>query len=166
MAYYKEGPDYSLYTMGPSWVVPVDAVQFVAHLQAHLENLPTRRTLSLCHRFGRGHHVHITKLPKELLDMIAEESDQISRSAFLDIQSEAYRCFAETCEQGDHLGCSCTLPRVEEQPCLEHRRALEIVASETHKTLAKEWCADVRSITERGPFQMVCTHRRRSVVWF
>lgn len=35
-------------------------------LQAYFKVVPTLHTLRLCHRFGKGPHVHITKLPAEI----------------------------------------------------------------------------------------------------
>lgn len=46
--------------------MPVRPDLLLAHLEAYDKALPELRSLRLCHRFGKGSDVHITKLPLEV----------------------------------------------------------------------------------------------------
>ena len=59
-------------TGGLAWGVPVRPDLLGEALQAYHEILPTLTTLRLCHRFGTGPNVSVTKLPNEILLAIEE----------------------------------------------------------------------------------------------
>ena len=82
---------------------PVRITQLGAHLEVHKSMKPQRDTLRLCHRFGIGNNVHVTKLPIELLDKIEAamlEDDQLIASASWE---SSIACFEESCRPTDHL---------------------------------------------------------------
>ena len=54
------------------WAVPVRPDELGAHLEAYEQSLPRLLTLRLCHRYGQGPDVYITKLPPELLLQVEE----------------------------------------------------------------------------------------------
>ncbi|KAF2498026.1 hypothetical protein BU16DRAFT_332256 [Lophium mytilinum] len=88
---------------GVSWAVPVDIVRLAPHLEAYEEAKPAITALRLCHRFGAGPDAHITKLPLELIEIIAELMQQESRLWKYLEWKEDYDCFQESCELEDHF---------------------------------------------------------------
>jgi hypothetical protein len=52
---------------GLAWAAPVWPDDLGAHVQAYKKVAPTLKGLRLCHKYGKGKGVHITKLPSELL---------------------------------------------------------------------------------------------------
>jgi len=77
-----------------------------SHLEAFAKNLPTLRTLRLCHRFGKGPKVHITKLPVEL-ELAIEE--HVLDSSYYWTQfcwhdwTKEFSCFESRCRPSGHL---------------------------------------------------------------
>ncbi|KAK4634733.1 hypothetical protein CLAFUW4_00908 [Fulvia fulva] len=49
-----------------AWATPVRPDQLGEALEAYSKAAPTLHTLRLCHRFGRGPKVHVTRLPAEI----------------------------------------------------------------------------------------------------
>lgn len=52
--------------------VPVRPDQLGGRLDAFQKILPALHALRMCHRFGRGPDVHVTKLPVEIEQIIEE----------------------------------------------------------------------------------------------
>ena len=50
-----------------AWAVPVKPDDLGAHLEAFKNSLSKLQALRLCHKYGIGEDVHITKLPAEIL---------------------------------------------------------------------------------------------------
>ncbi|KAK4958833.1 hypothetical protein LTR10_003630 [Elasticomyces elasticus] len=55
-----------------AWAVPVDPVDLIAYLEAEVRFRPVADTLRLCNVFGKGKKADITRLPKEMVDLIEE----------------------------------------------------------------------------------------------
>lgn len=58
--------------MSLAWAMPVKPDDLIAQLQKYDKALPTIQALRLCHRFGQGSDVHITKLPLEVEGIIED----------------------------------------------------------------------------------------------
>ena len=58
--------DMNVLSAGIAWGVPVRPDLLGERLQAYRETLPMLTALRLCHRFGTGSNVYITKLPNEV----------------------------------------------------------------------------------------------------
>jgi hypothetical protein len=89
--------------------IPVKTVDFLCHLDAFRKAIPTIHTLRLCNQFGRDDHAGITKLPKELIEIIEKElfaslCKKETRAA--DGWAKKYACFEGTCRTRDHIGKS------------------------------------------------------------
>ncbi|KAK3634788.1 hypothetical protein LTR56_015069 [Elasticomyces elasticus] len=55
-----------------AWAVPIDPVDLIVYLEAEANFRPVAHTLRLCNVFGKGAKATITKLPKEMVDLIEE----------------------------------------------------------------------------------------------
>ncbi|KAK5723604.1 hypothetical protein LTR15_005303 [Elasticomyces elasticus] len=55
-----------------AWAVKVDPVDLIAYLEAEVRFRPVADTLRLCNVFGKGKKADITRLPKEMVDLIEE----------------------------------------------------------------------------------------------
>ncbi|KAK4891736.1 hypothetical protein LTR27_009744 [Elasticomyces elasticus] len=55
-----------------AWAVPVDPVDLIVYLEAEVNFRPVADTLRLCNVFGKGAKAAITKLLKEMVDLIEE----------------------------------------------------------------------------------------------
>ncbi|SMR45063.1 unnamed protein product [Zymoseptoria tritici ST99CH_3D1] len=98
-------------TASLAWVAPVRPDKLGPHLKAFEETVPVLHALRLCHRFGKGPDVHITKLPAEL-ELIIEElclhPTWCRATAFEHFDWEAdFRCFESRCSPLSHMG-DCT----------------------------------------------------------
>jgi hypothetical protein len=71
-------------------------------IEAYDKALPTITTLRLCHRYGKGPKVKITKLPIEILSAIEELAYHAIRTS-LTTWSEVFHHFESRCELVDHL---------------------------------------------------------------
>lgn len=87
---------------GKFHAVPVDIVQLVAHIIAFERTLEPLRTLTLCHLYGRGTSVSITKLPVELIDMIRDFFILDERAVQRELCEESFRCFTNVCSYFYH----------------------------------------------------------------
>ncbi|KJX94796.1 hypothetical protein TI39_contig4159g00024 [Zymoseptoria brevis] len=98
---------------GIAWATPVSPDKLVPHLKSFEKILPHLRTLRLCHRFGQGPDVHITKLPAELELLIEESflSSGWSRSRYYDAfeWEQDFKCFESRCTPLSHIGDSTPL---------------------------------------------------------
>ncbi|KAI7374634.1 hypothetical protein KC336_g20167 [Hortaea werneckii] len=87
-----------------AWAVPVPVEVLGAHLEAYVNLQPTINTLRMCHRFGKGEDVAITRLPVELLseveDILMEEERRKTREEW----ETDFRCFQLHCDPSDHYG--------------------------------------------------------------
>ena len=90
----------SVISAGLAWAVPVKPDQLGAALQAYKEILPSLMALQLCHRFGKGEAVHITKLPPEILHHI--ESMMFDRR-YTGSWAEFFEHYEGRCQPIDHL---------------------------------------------------------------
>jgi hypothetical protein len=77
-----------------------------SHLEAFEKALPTLHALRLCHRFGRGDGVHVTRLPHEIeqtIENLVLAAHRIETSwSWTDWRSE-FRCFECRCDPESHL---------------------------------------------------------------
>ncbi|CAK3985677.1 Hypothetical predicted protein [Lecanosticta acicola] len=71
-------------------------------LEDYEKVIPTLRTLRLCHRFGRGTDVHVTKLPAEL-ELAIEACVVRSSQHFYSERIRAFRHYEGRCAPMDHL---------------------------------------------------------------
>lgn len=85
-----------------TWAVPVDAVELGASLEAYLEAKPFITQLLLCHRFGRGSNVLITKLPREIVDLVAEVLIAGHRTSQQERWGQMQKCSLGRCTGVDH----------------------------------------------------------------
>ena len=93
----------SVVNAGLAWGVPVRPDLFGEHLEAYMESLPKLNALRLCHRFGNGPNVHITKLPAELLIAIEDMIFEHSRSQYTGPWTGLFRHYEGRCEPVDHF---------------------------------------------------------------
>lgn len=86
---------------GITWAVPVRPDILCQNLQAYKTALPVLNALRLCHRFGQGPDVHVTKLPVEIEQAIEDIifNANLSRLPFAD----AFEHFESRCMPVDHL---------------------------------------------------------------
>lgn len=93
----------SVVNAGIAWAMPVKPDMLGEALEAYEKNLPILYALHLCHRFGRGKDVHITKLPAEIL--IAIEDNVLDCEQHMRQSQWAINfCHYESrCEPIDHL---------------------------------------------------------------
>ncbi|KAK4891742.1 hypothetical protein LTR27_009750 [Elasticomyces elasticus] len=83
-----------------AYVVQVNAAHLVTHIEAEAQLYPVTETLRLCHVFGTGDDAHITRLPKELVDMIEDEvvAESVStRTQRQEAASKMSECFGQKC---------------------------------------------------------------------
>ncbi|SMY20228.1 unnamed protein product [Zymoseptoria tritici ST99CH_1A5] len=98
---------------GLAWVLPVRPDKLGPHLKNFEEAVPTLHALRLCHRYGRGADVHITKLPAELELLIegfiihpfkcSTEWGRIAR------WEDDFKCFESRCSPLFHLAGASSL---------------------------------------------------------
>lgn len=95
--------DLTIKSAGIAWAVPVKPDTLGLHLQAYQECLPKLTALRLCHRFGKGPDVHVTKIPPEILQII--EGFMFKPHFFIDWGewSESFMHFESKCEPISHL---------------------------------------------------------------
>ncbi|KAE9977634.1 hypothetical protein BLS_001254 [Venturia inaequalis] len=85
-----------------TWAVPVDAAKLGASLEAYLEAKPFITQLLLCHSFGQGSNVPITKLPREIIDMVAEVLIAGQQTGPQERWAKMHRCSSGRCTRDDH----------------------------------------------------------------
>ncbi len=83
--------------------MPVKIELLGAHLQAYRQLSKTINTLRVCHRYGQGSQVNITRLPPELIETIADLIITEARQNFLPSWTRDFRCFRYQCEPVDHF---------------------------------------------------------------
>jgi len=82
-----------------TWAVPVRPDLLGSRLEAFKQILPQLQTLRLCHRFGKGPSVFITRLPTEVERMI-ERCVPLECSG---IWQDSFMHFEKRCEPLDHV---------------------------------------------------------------
>jgi hypothetical protein len=96
--------DGAFVTNALTWAIPVDVVKLGAHLDAYIELKPLLHQLRLCHRFGEGPDVHLTKLPQELLELVV---DCLLTSAQCNAPykkwDNPFSCFEGRCSPVEHV---------------------------------------------------------------
>ncbi|TKA64972.1 hypothetical protein B0A55_08592 [Friedmanniomyces simplex] len=112
-----------------SMAVPVRPDELGDRMDRFTQTLPQLHALRLCHRFGEGPDVHITKLPVEVVEAIEElvteawSSFDARNWQMLGGWSEQFACFEHRCAPMDHLpDCHSPLSDYdgdEFQPCQE-----------------------------------------------
>ncbi|KAK5119358.1 hypothetical protein LTR85_007714 [Meristemomyces frigidus] len=90
-----------------AWAMPVRPDVLGAHLEAYGKALPVIHALRLCHRFGKGPAVYITKIPVEIEQAIEELILDNRRTrwdswSWSEWRSE-FRCFESQCEPAGHM---------------------------------------------------------------
>ncbi|KAK6006155.1 hypothetical protein QM012_006565 [Aureobasidium pullulans] len=88
------------------WGISVDPVDFLSNLDAFRKALPAIHSLRLCNQFGQGEKAAITKLPRELIEVIEEELLALhhqQEKSLLFGWSQKYRCFEGSCRASDHM---------------------------------------------------------------
>ncbi len=93
--------DMSTTSAGLAWAIPVSPDLLGQALEAYDKFVPILNTLRLCHRYGKGTEVHITKLPVEILSAIEEivyQDVQSRNSTWL----ENFKHYEHRCEPSDH----------------------------------------------------------------
>ncbi|KAI7461679.1 hypothetical protein KC357_g8677 [Hortaea werneckii] len=86
-----------------AWAVPVKVEVLGAHLEAYINLQPTINTLRMCHRFGKGDNVAITRLPVELLSEVEEYLVARERRKTRKAWNADFRCFQLKCQKRDHF---------------------------------------------------------------
>ena len=97
--------DMSLVKAGIAWAMPVRPDLLIDRLGDYERSLPVLHTLRLCHRFGKGPQVNITKLPNEILLSIEEDICEHDRCPFFNWPGP-FAHFESQCEPLDHHGDS------------------------------------------------------------
>lgn len=85
-----------------TWALPVEPAPLLAHTRAYVSTLPALNTLRACNRFGTGPHCHITKLPVELVEAIANYHVVTVRNKELKKCRKLFRCYEDQCSLLDH----------------------------------------------------------------
>lgn len=90
---------------GLVWGVPVRPDKLVEHLEVFEKALPSLNALRLCHRFGKGPNVYITKLPIEIVQAIEAIIFDSKIEPFHHPFSifEAFEHFEGRCQPSDHV---------------------------------------------------------------
>ncbi|KAK5136084.1 hypothetical protein LTR08_004134 [Meristemomyces frigidus] len=86
-----------------AWALPVDVVEFGAHLEAYVNLQPTLSMLRLCNRLGQGPDAAITRLPIELVDQIEASLLHDECQKTRPVWHTTYECYSLECEPIDHL---------------------------------------------------------------
>lgn len=73
-----------------------------ASLEAYANTRPVLHALRLCHKFGRGVDVHVTKLPQELETLIEGYIAQDGREKASDKWVTGFRCIEARCDLVEH----------------------------------------------------------------
>ncbi|KAF2418455.1 hypothetical protein EJ08DRAFT_654293 [Tothia fuscella] len=89
-----------------AWSLPVHPARLGAHLQAHADAKSTVMQLLLCHRKGCGLGVHISKLPRELIDIIIKHYMKPLRTQRIKEWETEFACFEGKCSVKDHFSKS------------------------------------------------------------
>ena len=74
-----------------------------AHLDAYINLIPIVNTLRLCHRYGKGPHASIAKLPVELVASIEDYLVAAERKKTRREWAQDFKCFQLLCWPEDHL---------------------------------------------------------------
>lgn len=82
-----------------AWAVPVSMDKLGASIEALSNTMPQVLTLQLCHRFGKS---PLSKLPQEIVELIADEVRRVARSAVAAKWYHNFMCFQNRCEPYDH----------------------------------------------------------------
>ncbi|KAK5739165.1 hypothetical protein LTR17_005466 [Elasticomyces elasticus] len=83
-----------------AWALEVDPAEVMARVREEAKHRLTADTLRLCNVYGRGDKATITKLPKELIDLIEEclnDEKFAAAACAVDLAKHAQRCFRGYC---------------------------------------------------------------------
>lgn len=137
-----------------TWAIPVNITTLGAHLDAYMSVKPDVHQLRLCHRFGKGPNAHLTKLPQELLDMVAQSLiDLAIRDAPHDKWQEPFSCFENRCYVLDH---------VDEEELDEMRNDICDELGYYHDDEVEEIL--LTRICEDGAYNEICFYRKHAWV--
>ncbi|KAK3706662.1 hypothetical protein LTR37_012671 [Vermiconidia calcicola] len=96
--------DMSLVKAGIVWAMPVRPDLLGDRLEAYAKSLPVLQALRLCHRFGTGSQVHVTKLPTEILLSVEDIVLHHHRNGWKRYDwSDAFAHFESRCEPMEHI---------------------------------------------------------------
>lgn len=95
--------DLTIGSTSIAWAVPVKPEELGPQLESFKAFLPTLTTLRMCHRYGKGPDVHITKLPPEILDAIETILFRPAASRFWNEWEECFEHFKGECAPIDHF---------------------------------------------------------------
>ena len=95
----------SVVNSGIVWATPVRPDLLGQHLEAYKKCKRTLHMLRLCHRFGKGPEVHITKLPIEIIDEISDVIFEHKLQQSWSVWLESFCHFEGRCEPIDHTEC-------------------------------------------------------------
>ncbi|KAK3113251.1 hypothetical protein LTR53_009653 [Teratosphaeriaceae sp. CCFEE 6253] len=91
---------------GLAWATPVKPDKLLAHVDAYAKVLPLLHALRLAHRFGKGPHAHITKLPAEIElaieDLIIRSARGSYNYVWCDLRSN-FACYESRCAPSQHF---------------------------------------------------------------
>ncbi|KAK3073107.1 hypothetical protein LTR53_005588 [Teratosphaeriaceae sp. CCFEE 6253] len=90
---------------GLAWATPVKPDKLLAHVDAYAKVLPVLHALRLAHRFGKGPHAHITKLPVEIELAIEDLIITAERGAYNYVWHDMrcdFACYESECAPSQH----------------------------------------------------------------
>lgn len=82
---------------------PVRADLLGAHVQAYVNLLPAINTLRLCHRFGKGQNVMVSRLPNEIIGCVEECLMEFERVKLRGTWAKELKCWEACCKAMDHF---------------------------------------------------------------
>ena len=96
--------DMSIIKAGIVWAMPVKPDLLGRQIEAYAAALPALNSLRLCHRFGHGPNVNITKLPAEIMLIIEDEvfAHHCQGTGWGEWE-EAFQHYESRCAPIDHL---------------------------------------------------------------
>lgn len=89
-----------------SRATPVNFVDLVSHLSVYKSSYPAIRVLRACHRYGKGEHAYINRLPVEVIDMIIVEMLNTQHPAVTKEGYDMSECFEVRCKRESHYNAS------------------------------------------------------------
>lgn len=95
--------DINIVTAGLAWAMPVRPDLLGEALEKYETVIPTLQALQMCHRFGKGPQVHITKLPNEVRLVIEDLIFHRALPHLTGWWKSVFRHVEGRCEPSDHL---------------------------------------------------------------
>ncbi|KAK4891734.1 hypothetical protein LTR27_009742 [Elasticomyces elasticus] len=113
-----------------AWALEVDPAEVIARVNEEVQYRLTADTLRLCNVYGTGDKATITKLPKELIDLIEEylNDEKLAAAAHsVVVATNAQRCYTRACTPfRDHFSDEQKLDMIDREL---HKWALPTVTS-------------------------------------